>query len=124
VSAADYIRTAREETVVIVQIEDRAALENVGAIARTPELDAVFIGPADLATSLGFPGQATHPEVVATIDHVRRQVIATKKPALANFARTEADAVALAKQGYQMVCLSTTAIFTRRLADLVAALKS
>jgi 4-hydroxy-2-oxoheptanedioate aldolase len=123
-SAADYIRSAREETIVVVQIEDRAALENVGAIARTPDLDAVFIGPADLATSLGFPGQPTQPDVVAAIDHVRQEVVRARKPALANFARTEADAIALAKQGYQMICLSTTAIFSRRLADLVTALKA
>jgi 4-hydroxy-2-oxoheptanedioate aldolase len=124
VSAADYIRMAREETVVIVQIEDRAALEHVGAIARAPDLDAVFIGPADLATSLGVPGQATHPDVVAAIDHVRQEVVRAQKPALANFARTEADATELAKQGFHMICLSTTAIFSRRLADLVAALKA
>jgi 4-hydroxy-2-oxoheptanedioate aldolase len=122
-SAADYIKAARGETVVIVQIEDRAALENVGAIAATPDLDAVFIGPADLATSLGFPGQPAHPEVVAAIEHVRQQVALARKPALANFARTEADAISLARQGYNMICLSTTAIFSRRLADLVAALK-
>jgi 4-hydroxy-2-oxoheptanedioate aldolase len=123
-SAADYIKQASEETIVIVQVEDRAALENVGAIARTPGLDAVFIGPADLATSLGHPGQPTHPDVVSAIDGIKREVTAAGKPALANFARTEADAVALAKNGFNMICLSTTAIFSRRLADLVKALKS
>lgn len=124
VSAAEYIKAASEETVVIVQIEDRAALENVGAIARTPGLDAVFVGPADLATSLGHPGQVTHPDVVAGIAGIKREVTAAGKPALANFARTEVDAVALAKQGFNMICLSTTAVFSRRLADLAAAFKS
>jgi 4-hydroxy-2-oxoheptanedioate aldolase len=123
-SAADYIKQASDETVVIVQVEDRAALENVAAIARTPGLDAVFVGPADLATSLGFPGQPTHPDVAAAIDGIKRDVTAAGKPALANFARTEADASALAKQGFNMICLSTTAIFTRRLADLAATLRS
>jgi 4-hydroxy-2-oxoheptanedioate aldolase len=122
-NAADYIRTANDETVVIVQIEDRPALANVAAIARTPGLDAVFVGPADLATSFGYPGQPGHPEVVAAIDRIRHDVEGAEKPALANFARTESDAASLVKQGFHVVCLSTTAIFTRRLADLIASLK-
>ena len=124
VPATEYIKSARDETVVIVQIEDRAALENVAAIARTPDLDAVFIGPADLATSFGYPGQPGHAAVVAAIDGIKRDVTAAGKPALANFARTEADAASLVKQGVHMICLSTTAIFSRRLADLVTALKA
>jgi 2-keto-3-deoxy-L-rhamnonate aldolase RhmA len=59
----------------------------------------------------------------AAIDSIRRDVEAVEKPALANFARTDADAASLAKQGFHFVCLSTTAIFTRRLADLIADLK-
>ena len=106
-----------------VQIEDRPALANVAAIARTPGLDAVFVGPADLARSFGYPGQPGHPEVVAAIDRIRHDVEGAEKPALANFARTEADAASLVKQGIHLVCLSTTAIFTRRLADLIATLK-
>jgi 4-hydroxy-2-oxoheptanedioate aldolase len=119
-----YIERARHETVVIAQIEDRAALENVAAIAQTPDLDAVFVGPADLATSLGRPGEATHPDVVAAIDRVKADVMRAGKPALANFARTEGDAAALLQQGFTFICLSTTAVISRRFAELVAGLKA
>lgn len=120
---ADYIARARNETVVICQIEDGAALPNVASIARTPDLDAVFVGPADLATSMGRPGEPGHPEVVAAVGRIKQDVQAARGPALANFARTESDAAALAKQGFSVLCLSTTAIFSRRLADLVVGLK-
>ena len=120
---AEYIARARSETVVICQIEDGVALPNVEKIASTPDLDAIFVGPADLATSMGRPGEPGHPDVVAAVDRIRREVEGVRGPALANFARTESDAATLAKQGFPIACLSTTAIFSRRLADLVAGLK-
>ncbi|CAG0953441.1 partial 5-keto-4-deoxy-D-glucarate aldolase, partial [Gammaproteobacteria bacterium] len=122
-SPADYMARARSETVVICQIEDGAALQNVTAIARIPDLDAMFVGPADLSTSLGHPGEPAHPEVVAAVDRIRLEVESAGGPALANFARTESDAASLVARGFPIVCLSSSAVFSRRLADLVAGLK-
>lgn len=76
-----YHRRAREEICLIVQIETRAALEALDGIVRVPGVDAVFIGPADLAASLGHPGEPSHPEVkAACLDAVAR-VRAAGKPA-------------------------------------------
>ncbi len=48
------------------------AMKNLDAIAATPGVDGVFIGPADLSASMGFVGQPNHPEVQAVIaDAVR-----------------------------------------------------
>lgn len=49
----DYMEAADRENLVIGQVEDAAALECLAAIAGTPGLDAVFVGRADLAASLG-----------------------------------------------------------------------
>ena len=64
----DYFETASDELCLIVQVETRKGLENLEAIAQTDGVDAVFIGPADLSASMGFPGQMNHPDVVAAIE--------------------------------------------------------
>lgn len=53
--ARRFIRTANRETLLIVQIETVEAAAEAEAIAAVPGVDAVFIGPADLAQSLGEP---------------------------------------------------------------------
>ena len=72
--AADYTRRAigthipasAERTVVVAQIEDVEALDEVEAIAGTEGLDALFIGRADLAVSLGASTAAAAPVIAAT----------------------------------------------------------
>lgn len=66
----EYVRTAAEETVVIVQIEDGAAVAAIDEILATDGVDAVVIGPFDLSGSLGHLGEITHPDVVAAIARV------------------------------------------------------
>jgi 2-keto-3-deoxy-L-rhamnonate aldolase RhmA len=63
----DYMARANEEIALIVQIESREALDNLDAICRVPGVDAVFIGPSDLAAALGHRGGAAHPDVQAEI---------------------------------------------------------
>lgn len=66
-TAAQYLVDAATCTAVVVQAESRAALENIDAIARVPGVDAVLVGPHDLAASLGHLGAPDHPEVQAAI---------------------------------------------------------
>lgn len=68
--AAEYVTLANAEIMLIVQIEDRAGLDNVEAIAATDGVDAIFIGANDLALDLGYPGGADQPEVQAAIDRI------------------------------------------------------
>lgn len=65
---ADYRRRMDAQTVIMAQIEDRAALDNLDAIAAVPEVDVLFVGPADLSLSLGC--SATAPEMVQAVDAV------------------------------------------------------
>ncbi|HEX8415807.1 MAG TPA: HpcH/HpaI aldolase/citrate lyase family protein [Sphingomicrobium sp.] len=65
---SDYIDVANTHVCVLVQIENRAGLEAVDEIAAVDGVDGVFIGPADLAASLGFRGRPDHPEVLGAID--------------------------------------------------------
>jgi 2-keto-3-deoxy-L-rhamnonate aldolase RhmA len=57
---ASYMEEANRETFLVVQIEDREAVEDIDAIAATPGVDILFIGPADLSQSYGIPLQMQH----------------------------------------------------------------
>ena len=63
----DYLKTAEEQLCLIVQAETKKALDQLEEIAAVDGVDAVFIGPADLSASLGYPGEPGHPEVVEII---------------------------------------------------------
>jgi 2-keto-3-deoxy-L-rhamnonate aldolase RhmA len=63
----DYMVRANDEIGLILQIESQEALDDLDAICRAPGVDAVFIGPSDLAASLGHRGDSNHPEVQAAI---------------------------------------------------------
>lgn len=78
---ADYGRRAHEELCLLVQIETGEALDQLEAIASVDGVDGVFIGPADLAASLGHVGQPGHPEVKAVIEKAIGRIRACGKPA-------------------------------------------
>jgi 4-hydroxy-2-oxoheptanedioate aldolase len=87
----DYISQANEQVCLLVQVETVEALKNLDAIAATPGVDGVFIGPFDLSVSMGYPGNAEHPAVQAAMqDAVARILKAGKAPGI--LAMTEAQA--------------------------------
>ena len=63
-----YIRDADKELCLLVQVETVEALEQLEAIAAVDGVDGIFIGPADLSASMGYPGELNHPEVRKAID--------------------------------------------------------
>ena len=76
-----YHRNARQEICLLVQLETRASLDALEDIAAVPGVDGIFIGPADLAASLGYPGEPGHPEVKAAVLDAIRRIRAAGKPA-------------------------------------------
>lgn len=90
----DYEARANAETLVAVHVENKEMVEDVEALCAIDELDVLFIGPGDLSASLGHPGNASHPDVVAAIDRVI-EVAAGRKhigTVVANAAQLEAYA--------------------------------
>ncbi|GAB2466847.1 HpcH/HpaI aldolase family protein [Xylanimonas ulmi] len=63
----EYLTRADELVSVLVQVESSEAVANAGAIAAVDGVDGVFVGPSDLAASMGLLGQQTHPDVVAAV---------------------------------------------------------
>lgn len=74
-----YIDDAQERISVLVQIENRTGLNNIADIATVGGVDGVFIGPADLAASLGYRGRPGHPDMLIVIDNAIEKVKATGK---------------------------------------------
>lgn len=77
----DYVKRADDELCLVVQVETRAGLENLDAILAVEGVDGVFIGPADLAASLGHLGDARHPEVKAAIENALGRISVAGKAA-------------------------------------------
>ena len=77
----DYATRANEEICLLVQAETALALENLEDIASVDGIDGVFIGPADLAASMGLTGQPDHPAVVTACEDAIARLDAIGCPA-------------------------------------------
>ncbi|MBT8190453.1 MAG: 2-keto-3-deoxy-L-rhamnonate aldolase [Saprospiraceae bacterium] len=64
----NYFRDADEQMCLLVQVESVAGYNALDEILAVDGIDGVFIGPADLAGSMGFLGQPTHPEVIDAVE--------------------------------------------------------
>jgi 4-hydroxy-2-oxoheptanedioate aldolase len=77
----DYLKKANSEICLLVQVETRTALGELEAIAKVEGVDGVFIGPSDLAASLGHIGNPQHPDVQKALEDAARRLKAVGKPA-------------------------------------------
>ncbi|MET1065286.1 MAG: HpcH/HpaI aldolase/citrate lyase family protein [Arthrobacter sp.] len=80
----DYLARASETISVTVQVESVAAVDAVADILEVDGVDAIFLGPSDLAASMGLLGQQEHPEVRAAVEHCLSAAKAAGKPAGVN----------------------------------------
>jgi 4-hydroxy-2-oxoheptanedioate aldolase len=76
---AGYLKHADDGICLIAQIETASALAQIEAIAAVPGIDGLFIGPADLAASLGHLGDPGHAEVRAAIEDAIRRIVSSGK---------------------------------------------
>lgn len=76
-----YLTKANEEICVLVQVETRQSLDAIEAIAKVEGVDGVFIGPSDLAASLGHLGNPQHAEVQAAMKDAVERLTKVGKPA-------------------------------------------
>jgi len=72
----EYLKTANEQTFVVIQIEDAAALDNAAAMAAVDGVDVLFFGPGDFSILSGVPGQFDHPLI---LDATKRVAAAAKQ---------------------------------------------
>ena len=74
-----YLAEANDRVCLMVQAESATALANLEAICAVDGVDGVFIGPADLAASMGYLHNLDAPEVQTAIDDALRQISASGK---------------------------------------------
>ncbi len=77
----DVVTTANAQICLFVQAESREAIDNIEAIAAIDGVDGIFVGPADLAADMGFPGQPGAPEVEEVIRGAIGRIAAAGKTA-------------------------------------------
>ena len=99
---AEYVETANERVTVIAQAEHAEAVENIEAIVQVEGIDAILLGPYDLAASLGKMGQVDDPVVVEAIGRVTQVTQAAGLP-LGMFGVNAAAVRQYAEQGYQLL---------------------
>ena len=119
-----YVHEANQQICLLVQAETVEAMDNLDAIAATPGVDGVFIGPADLSASMGHPGNPGHPEVQAAIhDGIARILRAGKAPGI--LATTESQARQWLAAGALFVAVGVdTMLLASAAQDLLARYRS
>ncbi|MGC3020938.1 MULTISPECIES: HpcH/HpaI aldolase family protein [unclassified Brevibacterium] len=75
-----YLTRAAEFVSLTVQIESATAVDNAAEIAAVEGIDQIFVGPSDLAASMGLLGQQTHPDVTDAVARTFEAVKAAGKP--------------------------------------------
>lgn len=99
---ADYYPRANRDIMVIVAIETPAGVENIQQILEVEGVDGIFIGPMDLATSMGHLADPSQPEVQAAIKKIEDAVIPSNK-FLATLAPNAEAAKKFYDKGYGLV---------------------
>ena len=77
----DYSQRAADEIALLVQVETQAGLDAIEAIAAVEGVHGIFVGPGDLAASLGHIGDLKHSKVVTAVEDAIARIVATGKPA-------------------------------------------
>lgn len=102
----DYYEVANRETLLILQVETRDAVEHLPSILAVPGVDVVLIGPMDLSQSLGYPGQFELPAVRTLMERVVEQSLAAHVT-VGIYALDAATARAWRDQGCRLLLMST-----------------
>lgn len=97
-----YFETSNRESMLIPQCETLGCLEHLEEILALPGIDGIFVGPFDLSTAMGIPGEFDRPEFKDALRHIQGVCAAAKKPSII-FAASEGAAGEGFKMGYDSV---------------------
>jgi len=120
VTFAQVIEHMNANTMVVLQIETKRALEARDELLAVGGIDAVMIGPADLSISLGVPGEFQHPKMVEAMEKVRDSCV---KRGIAPGTQTRSSALAKFWKERGMLflgCSNDTAMLYERAVELIS----
>jgi len=89
-SNSELYAEANQETMIIAWVEEVQAIENLDEILKVEGIDAINVGPSDLAISMGHPGKPDHPEVQQTIARAREKILRSGKTLVGETRNAEA----------------------------------
>jgi 2-dehydro-3-deoxyglucarate aldolase/4-hydroxy-2-oxoheptanedioate aldolase len=115
-----YLASANADTIVMIAVETVEAVQNLDEILAVNSLDGIFIGPMDLASSMGYLGDPTQPAVQEVIAVIEKKVLASDK-FLGTVATTWDAANACFEKGYQWLVLMQDGAALRKAGDDIVA---
>lgn len=115
-----YVEAANEKSLVAVHIENKEMADAVEEICQIPQIDVVFVGPADMSQSLGIPGKSTDPRVVEVAAKVIQTAEKYGKAGGINVV-SKADMERYIQLGARYILYSSdTSVFAKSLKELAA----
>lgn len=115
----DYLSDGNDHVSLLVQIESVTGVGNAAEIAEVDGVDGVFVGPSDLAASMGLIGRQAHPDVVAAVERAFEAVRGAGKPVGVN-AFDPAVASAYLDQGASFVLVGADVALLARGSEALA----
>lgn len=113
-----YHRNAHLDTCLLVQLETRAALKEIEAIAAVEGVDGMFIGPSDLAADMGHLGDPKHPDVQAAVAEGCKRIRSAGKSAGTLTANLD-DAERFFEMGFNFTAAGVDAVILARGAEAI-----
>lgn len=107
---AEYMETANQEILVVLQAEDIEAVNNIDHIVEVEGIDAIFVGPYDLSASMGKMGQLDDAEVIGAIESVS-EACQKRGIALGYFGVSAENVQPYIEKGFNLICAGVDAGF-------------
>jgi 4-hydroxy-2-oxoheptanedioate aldolase len=101
-TSPDYVATAAENLLIVLQIESAKGVQNIDEILKVEGIDVMFIGPYDLSATVGRMGDLKHPEVAGLIGTAEKKIKATGVP-MGTVPHAGVPWMDMFKRGYQFV---------------------
>lgn len=102
-----FVKPLNDRVMNVIQFEHKDTFNELDAMLALPGLDVLFIGPSDLAQSLGLPGQPNHPDVTALADKVIEKC-KNARVKTGTVAYTPALVESVIDRGFDMIVASAT----------------
>ncbi|MGL4642216.1 MAG: HpcH/HpaI aldolase family protein [Cetobacterium sp.] len=115
IDSMNYLKNANEEILIFLQIETLEGVKNIEEIIEVQGVDGIFVGPMDLATSMGYFCNPQAEEVKEVIRRVE-EVTLKKGKILGTVASNFEGAKKLYERGYQMVIMMSDTTSLAKLA--------
>ena len=108
--ASEYFSASQDQAIPIPLLEDRKAFESLAEIAAVDEVEMLFLGPGDLAMSLGLGGNSRHPQVQQQIANALAYLVKAGK-VVGTIASSPDDVRRLAAAGARLLLVGTGGLF-------------